>query len=226
MVVPWTLREFNKRHDSSKSLVCRHFYEFIRIRCAARMFWNECQEILCTSQHFQEGTCIRFTFYIPYRLGLHVKIYDDLSDRINIWPKDDDWIPVCNESGCWWTPGGEDFENNSLSLSRNVQTCKCLLKALNFVVFGIIYSTHYFLSLSPTLLPLKAARNLNPVPYSAVYMGHKVHIDQNEKLVMFRVTHVLTVDGFSSKCQSSLWSTLVFYFGCSLLPRGIPCCPL
>lgn len=57
--------------------------------------------ILCTSQHFQEGTCIRFTFYIPYRLGLHVKIYDDLSDRINIWPKDDDWIPVCNESGCW-----------------------------------------------------------------------------------------------------------------------------
>ena len=34
------------------------------------------------------------------------------------------------------------------------------------------------------------ARQLNPVPYRADYFGHKVHIDQNEKLVMFGVTHV------------------------------------
>ncbi|XP_072557125.1 uncharacterized protein [Paramormyrops kingsleyae] len=45
----------------------------------------------------------------------------------------------------------------------------------------------------------KGARNLNPVPYNAEYMGHKLHMDQNEKMVMFGVTHVLAVDGFSSK---------------------------
>ncbi|KAK7922224.1 hypothetical protein WMY93_009126 [Mugilogobius chulae] len=45
----------------------------------------------------------------------------------------------------------------------------------------------------------EGARNLNPVPYHAEYMGHKIHIDQNEKLGMFGVTHVMAVDGYSSK---------------------------
>ncbi|KAF3843124.1 hypothetical protein F7725_001973 [Dissostichus mawsoni] len=45
-------------------------------------------------------------------------------------------------------------------------------------------------------------RNLIPVPYSAEYMGHKLHIDQNEILVMYGVTHVLAVDGFSSNIVS------------------------
>ncbi|KAK9519996.1 hypothetical protein VZT92_022683 [Zoarces viviparus] len=45
----------------------------------------------------------------------------------------------------------------------------------------------------------QGATNLNPVPYHAGYVGHKIHIDQNEKLVMFGVTHVLAIDGFSSK---------------------------
>ncbi|XP_031163535.1 uncharacterized protein LOC116055653 [Sander lucioperca] len=45
----------------------------------------------------------------------------------------------------------------------------------------------------------QGARNLNPVPYHAEYMGHKLHLDQNEKLAMFGVTHVLAIDGFSSK---------------------------
>ncbi|KAK7929729.1 hypothetical protein WMY93_006124 [Mugilogobius chulae] len=45
----------------------------------------------------------------------------------------------------------------------------------------------------------QGARNLNPIPYYAGYMGHKLHIDQNEKLVMFGATHVLAIDGFSSK---------------------------
>lgn len=45
----------------------------------------------------------------------------------------------------------------------------------------------------------KGARNLNPVPYNAAYVGHKIHLDQNEKLAMFGVTHVLAIDGFSSK---------------------------
>lgn len=38
---------------------------------------------------------------------------------------------------------------------------------------------------------------MNPVPYHAEYFGHKMHIDQNEKLVMFGVTHVIAVDGYS-----------------------------
>nr|XP_033470480.1 uncharacterized protein LOC117249161 isoform X2 [Epinephelus lanceolatus] len=45
----------------------------------------------------------------------------------------------------------------------------------------------------------QGARNLNPVPYHAEYMGHKIHMDQNEKLAMFGVTHVLALDGFSKK---------------------------
>ena len=42
-------------------------------------------------------------------------------------------------------------------------------------------------------------RSLNSIPYIADYFGHKVHIDQNEKLVMYGVTHVCTIDGYSSK---------------------------
>ncbi len=43
------------------------------------------------------------------------------------------------------------------------------------------------------------ARQLNPIPYHADYFGHKLHIDQNEKLVMFGVTHVCAIDGYSGK---------------------------
>ncbi|NP_001411522.1 si:ch211-227p7.1 [Danio rerio] len=43
------------------------------------------------------------------------------------------------------------------------------------------------------------SRNLNPIPYAAEYVGHKLHIDQNEKMVMFGVTHVAAVDGYSRK---------------------------
>lgn len=55
----------------------------------------------------------------------------------------------------------------------------------------------YLIILSSSIL--KGARNLNPVPYHADYMGHKLHMDQNEKLGMFGATHVVAVDGFSSK---------------------------
>ncbi|KAA8590524.1 hypothetical protein FQN60_014458 [Etheostoma spectabile] len=48
----------------------------------------------------------------------------------------------------------------------------------------------------------EGARNLNPIPYYAQYMGHKLHVDQNEKLVMFGVTHVMAIDGFSKKVVS------------------------
>ena len=39
----------------------------------------------------------------------------------------------------------------------------------------------------------------NPIPYNAEYFGHKLHIDQNEKLVMYGVTHVCAIDGYSGK---------------------------
>ena len=39
------------------------------------------------------------------------------------------------------------------------------------------------------------AHLMNPVPYHADYFGHKLHVDQNEKLVMYGVTHIGAVDG-------------------------------
>ena len=51
------------------------------------------------------------------------------------------------------------------------------------------------------------ARMLNPILYRADYFGHKLHLDQNEKLVMYGVTHVIAVDGHSrfvvaAKCMA------------------------
>lgn len=40
-------------------------------------------------------------------------------------------------------------------------------------------------------------RAVNPIPYRADYFGHKMHMDQNEKLVMYGVTHVAAIDGHS-----------------------------
>ena len=40
---------------------------------------------------------------------------------------------------------------------------------------------------------------LNPPIYRANYYGDKLHLDQNEKCVMFGVTHVLAIDGYSRK---------------------------
>ncbi len=42
-------------------------------------------------------------------------------------------------------------------------------------------------------------RRINPVPYRATYFGEKIHLDQNEKLVMFGIVHVIAIDGFSRK---------------------------
>ena len=54
--------------------------------------------------------------------------------------------------------------------------------------------------------------HLNPVPYSAEYFGHKVHIDHNEKLIMYGVTHVCARDGYSGKVvdhkHRNLWASL------------------
>ena len=40
---------------------------------------------------------------------------------------------------------------------------------------------------------------INPTPYYAQYFGHKLHIDQNDKLVHIGVTHVAAADGYSGK---------------------------
>ena len=41
-------------------------------------------------------------------------------------------------------------------------------------------------------------RHLNPVPYYAEYFGHKLHLDQSEKLIRYGLTEVIAVDGYSS----------------------------
>lgn len=43
------------------------------------------------------------------------------------------------------------------------------------------------------------ARQMNPIPYAADYFGHKLHIDQNEKLGMYGLTEICACDGFSGK---------------------------
>ena len=42
-------------------------------------------------------------------------------------------------------------------------------------------------------------RQLNRVPYQASFFGEKLHFDQNEKLNMYSVVHVLAIDGYSRK---------------------------
>ena len=41
------------------------------------------------------------------------------------------------------------------------------------------------------------ARHINPNPYVATHFGHKLHVDQNKKLVRYGATHVGAIDGFS-----------------------------
>ncbi|XP_068747843.1 uncharacterized protein [Montipora capricornis] len=48
----------------------------------------------------------------------------------------------------------------------------------------------------------RAKQQLNPIPYQADYFGHKLHVDQNEKLVMYGVVHVCATDGYSGKVVS------------------------
>ena len=67
----------------------------------------------------------------------------------------------------------------------------------------------------------------NPVPYHACHFGHKVHLDQNEKLVLFGVTSVIARDGYSGKIVAfgimpvknciAIYD-LVFRYVCIILP--------
>lgn len=62
--VPRILQEFNWRHDWTES---QHIDSFTGVRCAEGMFRNECEKIWCTSQHFQEETCIRHAITSCYQ---------------------------------------------------------------------------------------------------------------------------------------------------------------
>ena len=44
---------------------------------------------------------------------------------------------------------------------------------------------------------MQAGRSFHPKVYKADYFEHKLHVDQNEKLVMYGVTHVVARDGYS-----------------------------
>ena len=44
---------------------------------------------------------------------------------------------------------------------------------------------------------MQAGRSFNSKVYKTDYFGHKLHVDQNEKLVMYGVTHVVAHDGYS-----------------------------
>ena len=44
---------------------------------------------------------------------------------------------------------------------------------------------------------MQTGRLFNPKVYKADYFGHKLHVDHNEKLVMYDVTHVVARDGYS-----------------------------
>ena len=76
----------------------------------------------------------------------------------------------------WWL--GTLAKNIKLLLQKKSWSC---------FIYGIstIYST------TTTTIAV------NPIPYRADYFGHKLHIDQNEKLVMYEVTRVAAIDGHS-----------------------------
>lgn len=61
----------------------------------------------------------------------------------------------------------------------------------------------------------RAQHHFNPLPYYAEYFGHKLHLDQNEKLIRYGVTEVIAVDGFSSfitaKSVMALKNNIIIY---------------
>ena len=75
---------------------------------------------------------------------------------------------------------------------------------------GIPASEHRLQTSLPTAAPnAHAARQSdglereNPHVYVACYFGHKLHVDQNEKLVMFGITYILARDGYTGKIVGS-----------------------
>ena len=72
-------------------------------------------------------------------------------------------------------------------------------------------------------------RQTNPHPYYAEYAGHKLHLDQNEKLVDYGVTVVCAIDGFSKFITGysvmSIKNNVIIYdevYRPSVLTHGLP----
>ena len=61
----------------------------------------------------------------------------------------------------------------------------------------------------------KSARQTNPIPYRADYFSHKLHLDQNEKLIMYGVTHVVAIYGHSrfvvAACTSPIKNNILIF---------------
>ena len=46
-------------------------------------------------------------------------------------------------------------------------------------------------------------RLTNPISYRSEYVGEKLLMDQNEKLVMYRITHICCIDGHSGRIMDN-----------------------
>ena len=75
---------------------------------------------------------------------------------------------------------------------------------------GLNVSERKLRKLMPSIAPIQhlsrqsdSNERRNPTVYSARYFGHKLHLDQNEKLVNYGVTYVLSGDGYSGKIVSA-----------------------
>ena len=71
---------------------------------------------------------------------------------------------------------------------------------------GINVSERKLKVIMPSLAPVdyslrqsNSQERRNPAIYSARYFGHKIHLDQNEKLIHYGVTYVMARDGYSGK---------------------------
>ena len=71
---------------------------------------------------------------------------------------------------------------------------------------GVLVSEWKLKSALPRMSPLwhnarqqNSHERSNPSIYVARYFGHKLHLDQNKKVVHYGVTYVLARDGFSGK---------------------------
>ena len=79
--------------------------------------------------------------------------------------------------------------NGYLSSSRGIKVSKRKLKTL---MPAVSPQGHYSRQRS-------TQERTNPSVYTARYFGHKIHFDQNEKLVHYGVTYILARDGSSGK---------------------------
>jgi hypothetical protein len=75
---------------------------------------------------------------------------------------------------------------------------------------GIPVSEHMLRTTLPSAAPgahiqrqSDGLERANPHLYVARYFGHKLHVDQNEKMAMFGITYVLARDGYSGKIVGS-----------------------